>query len=242
MEIIPAIDIMNRKCVRLVQGKPEAMTVYLNEPIFQAQFWEREGAKRIHIIDLDGAFRGKTKNLDIIQRIVEDTNAIIEVGGGIRDNRIIRALRNRGVHKVIIGTAAVENKKFIKNLCKKDASIVIVAIDAIDGFMVKRGWKEKTDRRAISLIKELEEHSVPEIIYTDVTRDGMLEGPNYDSIETILTVTDMDVIVSGGISSLDDIRQLRQYESIGLTGVIVGKALYEGRFTLGEAIAAAKGD
>lgn len=236
MIVIPAIDIKNRKCVRLVQGNPDFETVYSTEPIFQAKYWEREGAKRIHLVDLDGAFEGKTQNLDIIQRIVEETDVPIEVGGGIRDNRIIRALKNRGVAKIIIGTAAVENKKFIKNLCKNDPGSIIISIDADDGFVVTKGWKERTERRAVDLIKELEEYGVEEVIYTDIARDGTLEGPNYDSIETMLTVTDIPIIVSGGVSELSDIEHLKQYESMGVTGVIIGKALYEGRFKLSEAI------
>jgi phosphoribosylformimino-5-aminoimidazole carboxamide ribotide isomerase len=236
MLIIPAIDIKDKKCVRLVRGDPNFETVYSYEPVFQAKFWEREGAKRLHIVDLDGAFEGKTKNLDIIQRIVEEVKIEIEVGGGIRDNRIIRALKNRGVQKIIIGTAAIENKKFIKTLCKNDPHGVIVAIDAADGFVVKNGWKETTSLRAVDIVKELEEFGVEEVIYTDITRDGTLEGPNYDAIETMLTVTDIPIIVSGGISVLDDIRRLKEYERLGLRGVIIGKALYEGRFKLSEAM------
>jgi phosphoribosylformimino-5-aminoimidazole carboxamide ribotide isomerase len=236
MLIIPAIDIKDKKCVRLVHGNPEFETVYSTEPVFQAKFWEREGAKRLHIVDLDGAFEGKTKNLDIIQRIVEEVKITVEVGGGIRDNRIIRALKNRGVHKIIIGTAAVENKKFIKNLCKNDASMIIVSIDAADGFVAKKGWKEITNKRAVDLVKELEEFGVTEVIYTDIYRDGTLEGPNYDSIETMLTVTEIPIIVSGGISRLDDLKRLKEFESMGLHGVIIGKALYEGKFKLSEAL------
>lgn len=236
MLIIPAIDIKDKKCVRLLRGNPEFETVYSYEPVFQAKFWEREGAKRLHIVDLDGAFEGKTKNLDIIQRIVEEVNIEVEVGGGIRDNRIIRALKNRGVHKIIIGTAAIDNKKFIKNLCKNDPQGVIIAIDAADGFVVKNGWKETTNKRAVDIVKELEEFGVEEVIYTDIMRDGTLEGPNYDAIETMLTVTDIPIIISGGISKLDDIKRLKEYESMGLRGVIVGKALYEGIFKLSEAM------
>ncbi len=236
MQIIPAIDIKNRKCVRLVQGNPQFETVYSQEPVFQAKYWEREGASRLHIVDLDGAFEGKTKNLDIIQRIVEELNITIEVGGGIRDNRIIRALKNRGVHKIIIGTAAVENKKFIKNLCKNDPNSIIVSIDASDGFVVTKGWQEKTKKRAVDLIKELEEYGIKEVIYTDIARDGMLEGPNFDSIETMLTVTDIPIIVSGGISRLEDLERLKQYEKDGLIGVIIGKALYENKFDLKDAL------
>ncbi len=236
MLIIPAIDIKNRKCVRLVRGNPDFETVYSNEPVFQAKFWEREGAKRLHVVDLDGAFEGKTKNLDIIQRIVEEVNIEVQVGGGIRDNRIIRALRNRGVHKIIIGTAAIENKKFIKNLCKNNSSDIIIAIDAADGFVVKNGWKDVTNKRAIDIVKDLEEFGVQEIIYTDIMKDGTLEGPNYDSIETMLTITDIPIIVSGGISSLEDLRKLKEYEPMGLRGVIIGKALYEGKFKLAEAL------
>ncbi len=241
MLIIPAIDIKDRKCVRLVQGNPQFETVYSKEPVFQATYWEREGATRLHLVDLDGAFEGKTKNLDIIQRIVEELNIEIEVGGGIRDNRIIRALKNRGVHKIIIGTAAVENKKFIKNLCKNDPGSIIIAIDASDGFVVTKGWQETTSKRAVDLIKELEEFGVEEVIYTDISRDGTLEGPNYDSIETMLTVTDIPIIVSGGISRLEDLERLKQYESMGMKGVIIGKALYEGKFTLREALKYQKG-
>lgn len=236
MIVIPAIDIRNKRCVRLVRGDPNFETVYSYEPVFQAKFWEKEGAKRLHIVDLDGAFEGKTKNLDIIQRIMKEVHIEVQVGGGIRDNRIIRALRNRGVHKVIIGTAAIENKKFIKNLCKKNADIVIVSIDAADGFVVKNGWKEITKKRAVDVVKELEELGVQEIIYTDIMKDGTLEGPNFDAIETMLTVSDIPVIVSGGISSLEDIKKLKEFESIGLKGIIIGKALYEGRFKLSEAI------
>ncbi|OHD56935.1 MAG: 1-(5-phosphoribosyl)-5-[(5-phosphoribosylamino)methylideneamino]imidazole-4-carboxamide isomerase [Spirochaetes bacterium GWF1_51_8] len=236
MLIIPAVDIKDRKCVRLVRGDPQFETVYSTEPVFQAKYWEREGAKRLHIVDLDGAFEGKTKNLDIIQRIVEEVNIVVQVGGGIRDNRIIRALKNRGVHKIVIGTAAVENRKFIKNLCKTEPESIIIAIDAHDGFVVKKGWKEVTDKRAVDLVKELEEYGVQEVIYTDINRDGTLEGPNYDSIETMLTVTEIPIIVSGGVSSLDDLKRLTQYENDGLRGVIIGKALYEGRFKLSEAL------
>jgi phosphoribosylformimino-5-aminoimidazole carboxamide ribotide isomerase len=236
MIIIPAIDIKDKKCVRLVRGNPEFQTVYSNEPVFQAKFWEREGAKRLHVVDLDGAFEGKTKNLDIIQRIIEEVKIEVQVGGGIRDNRIIRALRNRGVTKIVIGTAAVENKKFIKNLCKNHPGDIIVSIDAADGFVVRNGWREITNKRAVDVVKELEEYGVEEIIYTDIMRDGTLEGPNFDAIETMLTVTDIPIIVSGGVSSLNDLKKLKEYEPMGLKGVIIGKALYEGKFTLPQAL------
>jgi phosphoribosylformimino-5-aminoimidazole carboxamide ribotide isomerase len=236
MLIIPAIDIKDKKCVRLVRGNPEFQTVYSNEPVFQAKFWEREGAKRLHVVDLDGAFEGKTKNLDIIQRIIEEVKIEVQVGGGIRDNRIIRALRNRGVTKIVIGTAAVENKKFIKNLCKNHPGDIIVSIDAADGFVVRNGWREITNKRAVDVVKELEEYGVEEIIYTDIMRDGTLEGPNFDAIETMLTVTDIPIIVSGGVSSLNDLKKLKEYEPMGLKGVIIGKALYEGKFTLPQAL------
>ncbi len=236
MIIIPAIDIKNKKCVRLVQGNPEFETVYSDDPIFQAQFWEREGAKRIHIVDLDGAFNGKPQNIDLIERIVQEVNIEIDVGGGIRDNRVIRALRSRGVHKVVIGTAVMDNRKFVRNLCKSDPDGVVIAIDASDGFVVKNGWQEITSTRAVDLLKEIEDFGVSEVIYTDISRDGTLEGPNYDAIETMLTVSDIPIIVSGGISSLEDIKKLKEYEPMGLKGVIIGKALYEGKFTLPEAM------
>jgi len=242
MIVIPAIDIKNKKCVRLLRGDPNHETVYLADPIYQAKIWEKEGAKRLHVIDLDGALEGKTRNMDVIQRIINAVNIEVQVGGGIRDNRTIRALRNRGVKKIIIGTAAIENKKFIKNLCKIDPNNVIIAIDAADGYVAKNGWKEITKKRAIDLLKDLEEYNIQEIIYTDILRDGTLEGPNYDALETILTVTDIPVIFSGGITTLDDINKLKEFESMGLKGIIIGKALYEGKLKLSEAIKYAEQD
>lgn len=236
MIVIPAIYIKNRKCVRLSQGDPSTEIVYSNEPVFQAKFWEREGASKIHLVDLDGAFEGKTKNLDLIQRIAEEVTCEVQFGGGIRDNRVIRALRNRGINKIVIGTASADNKKFIKNLCKNDPLGTIIAIDAYDGFVVKNAWTDRTNKRAVDLLKELEEFGVQQVIYTDVSRDGTLSGPNLDSIETMLAVTDIPLMVSGGVANLDDIRKLKEMESLGLIGVVIGKALYEKRFTLREAM------
>ncbi len=236
MFVIPTIYIKNKKCVRLTQGDPSTEVVYSNEPVFQAKFWEREGATAIHLIDLDGAFEGKTQNLDLIQRISEEVSCELQVGGGIRDNRVIRALRNRGIDKIIVGTASADNKKFIKNLCKTDPSSTIIAIDAYDGFVVKNGWLDHTEKRAVDLLKELEEFGVEEVIYTDISRDGTLSGPNLDSIETMLAVTDIPLVVSGGIASLEDVRKLKEMEFLGLKGVVIGKALYEKRFTLREAM------
>lgn len=235
MIIIPAIDIKGGKVVRLGQGRADMQTTYSDSPLKIAQKWDSLGVKLIHIVDLDGAFEGKIQNLDVIEEIARKVKSDIEVGGGIRDEATIRELFESGVDKVVIGTKALD-EKFLKDITGKFDGRIVVGIDARDGIVHTQGWIAKTRTRVIELAEKVEAAGIGTINYTDISKDGMLEGPNIESLKSLLHSTNINIVAAGGISSLDDIKRLVALKEPRLAGVIIGKALYEGKVELKEAM------
>jgi phosphoribosylformimino-5-aminoimidazole carboxamide ribotide isomerase len=236
MLIIPAIDLKDRKVVRLYQGNGQE-TVYSDDPVEVAQNWQMEGAGLIHVVDLDGAFSGEPKNLHVIREICDSIEIPIECGGGIRSRESIRKLLGVGVERVVLGTKAVEDQEFLKEVFSEFPEKIIVSIDAKSGMVMTDGWKTpQSTLDAVNFALRLKAIGFEQIIYTDTLKDGTLTGPNLDGIRNLLKHSGMQIIASGGISSLEDIRNLKEIEKDGLAGVIVGKALYEKRFTLKEAL------
>ena len=235
MKLIPAIDLMNGKCVRLFKGDFNKRKDFSKEPHEQAQFWESEGAECIHIVDLDAAKSGNPSNDKTIKEIVKTVNIPIQIGGGIRSQERIEQLFSYGIDKVIMGTSAIENKNLVKDLSNKFPGRIIVGIDAKEGKVSTRGWLEQSNILATDLVKEFSSFKIANFIVTDINTDGTLEGTNEDFIRDILNITDIPVIASGGIGSISDLLSLIKFESFGLYGVIVGKALYENKFTINEA-------
>jgi len=235
MKLIPAIDLMNGKCVRLFKGDFNKRKDFSKEPHEQALFWESEGAECIHIVDLDAAKSGNPSNDKTIKEIVKTVNIPIQIGGGIRSQERIEQLFSYGIDKVIMGTSAIENKELVKDLSNKFPGRIIVGIDAKDGKVSTRGWLEQSNILAADLVKEFSSFKIANFIVTDINTDGTLEGTNEIFIRDILNITDIPVIASGGIGSISDLLSLIKFESFGLYGVIVGKALYENKFTINEA-------
>ncbi len=233
MIIIPAIDLKNGKCVRLKQGKLNQDTIYSEEPWSVALSFEKVGAKRLHIVDLNGAFSGKPENVESIKKIVDSTNLTIELGGGIRELATIEKYLELGVNYVILGTVIVENKKIVKEACKHFPDRIIAGIDALNGKVATKGWVNVTDILAVELAKEMEDIGVREIIYTDISRDGMQTGVNIDATYNLQKKIKIPVIASGGVNNIDDIKKLKK---IDIYGVITGRAIYEGTLNLKEAI------
>lgn len=234
MLIIPAIDLKDGKCVRLLQGRADALTEYSDNPVEVARRWESLGARLIHIVDLDGAFTGNQKNLESIKEIRKTVTVDIEVGGGIRDMERIELLLGLGINRVILGTVAAERPELVREACKRFPQRIIAGIDARDGRVAIKGWVETTDIKATELALRMQEYGVWGIIYTDISRDGMLSGPNIDAMREMVNAVHIPVIASGGVSSIGDIKRLKEIK--GLYGVITGKALYSGAIDLREAI------
>lgn len=240
IKIIPAIDIKDGKVVRLEQGLAERETVYAESALEVAKKWASAGAELIHVVDLDGAFCGRLKSLNAVKEIADNVDTTIELGGGIRDEASIKAAFDSGVDKVVIGTKAFDGR-FLKKMSNAYKDRIVVGIDARGGVVFTKGWLEGTKTRAIDLVMAIEKCGIGTINYTDISRDGMLSGPNMDGLKEVLRSTRMKVVVSGGVSTLDDVRKLKDLESEGLTGIIIGKALYEGKIDLAEAIKVCKG-
>ncbi|MBI4950292.1 MAG: 1-(5-phosphoribosyl)-5-[(5-phosphoribosylamino)methylideneamino]imidazole-4-carboxamide isomerase [Deltaproteobacteria bacterium] len=237
MIIFPAIDIKNKRCVRLTQGRMDAETVYSEDPVEVARKWEAEGAEVIHLVDLDGAIEGNARNYEVFKSITAAINIPVQIGGGIRDEKTAELyLDTKGIKRIIIGTAAYENPAFVKVLAKKYPGRVAVGIDARDGLVAIKGWVTVTDEKAVDLAKKLEGMGVACIIYTDISRDGMLTGPNIEATRDLAESVSIPVVASGGISSIMDIEA---YRGVNIEGIIIGKALYAGKVTLKEAIGAA---
>ncbi|MEW6674477.1 MAG: 1-(5-phosphoribosyl)-5-[(5-phosphoribosylamino)methylideneamino]imidazole-4-carboxamide isomerase [Nitrospirota bacterium] len=234
MLVIPAIDLKDGQCVRLLQGRKEAVTVYSNDPAAMAKQWESLGAELLHIIDLDGALTGSQKNLNTIIRIRESVTIGIEVGGGIRDIKKIDSLIETGINRVILGTVAVNNPDIVKMACDRYPGKILVGIDARGGKVAVKGWEEVTSVDAKGLARSVEASGAAGIIYTDISRDGMLTGPNIRTIQEIVQAVNIPVIASGGVSSTEDIKNLMKIKN--LWGVITGKAIYSGALDLREAI------
>jgi phosphoribosylformimino-5-aminoimidazole carboxamide ribotide isomerase len=238
MIVIPAIDLKDGKCVRLLQGKKEEVTVYSDDPPSMAKHWQELGGELLHVVDLDGAFTGEQHNFGKIKAIREAIDIPIEVGGGIRDVDRIEKLIDLGVDRTIIGTSAAKNPEMVREACKKFPGKVLVGIDAKDGKVAIKGWVEVTELDAIEFAKQMQDAGAAGIIYTDISRDGMLTGPNIEAMATMVKSVEIPVIASGGVSRLDDINSLKQINN--LWGVITGKALYSGAMKLEEAIALTK--
>ncbi|MFZ5968175.1 MAG: 1-(5-phosphoribosyl)-5-[(5-phosphoribosylamino)methylideneamino]imidazole-4-carboxamide isomerase [Bacillota bacterium] len=231
MIVFPAIDIRNGKCVRLQQGDFNKEIIYGENPVEVGKRWMDKGAEALHIVDLDGALHGVTKNLQVIRSIVDAVNIPVQLGGGIRKMEDIEKLLRIGVQRVILGTSAVHDAIFLKQAAAQFGSRVAVSVDAKDGWVAVDGWTKISDVKATDFIYGLEQKGIETVVYTDIAKDGMLSGPNFEEIKRIQENTGMNVIASGGVTSLDDVKRLSSYD---LYGVIIGKALYTGSIKLEE--------
>ena len=239
MIVIPAIDLRNGRCVRLLQGRKTDVTVYNEDPIAVAKEFAAAGAEMIHVVDLDGAFNEAGPNRAMVKRIVETLDVPVEFGGGIRTLDDVQQLCDAGVARVVLGTLAAESPELLKEFVARFSSKICVGIDARDGRVMTRGWEAATPVMAVDLAREVADAGVERIIYTDIARDGMLSGPNIEQTLAVVRAAHVHVTASGGVSSLDDIGRLRDTNEPRLDSVIVGKALYEGKFKLEEAIGVA---
>lgn len=240
MIVYPAVDIMGGKCVRLKQGKPEQSKVYAAEPAKQAKVWEDQGAEFLHVVDLDGAFQGEPKNLEAVEKLVKAVNIPVQLGGGIRDMTTLDKVFKIGVERAILGTSIIIQPEFVAEACKKYTPRVVAALDARDGTVSTCGWKKDTKVEAIDIAEELKESGISKIIFTDITSDGTLRGVNVASVISILGRVNIPVIVSGGVATLEDLALIKEIEPLGAEGIIIGTALYEGAFTLEQAIEVVK--
>ncbi|MFH1038071.1 MAG: 1-(5-phosphoribosyl)-5-[(5-phosphoribosylamino)methylideneamino]imidazole-4-carboxamide isomerase [PVC group bacterium] len=240
MLIIPAVDIKNGRCVRLFQGRADRETVYSEDPAAMARRWEGEGAEFLHVVDLDGAFAGELKNWGAVKEIIRSVEVPVELGGGIRSLETIEMLLNGGVARVVIGSRAADSLDFLREIFGEFRGRVVPSIDARDGRVLVKGWSEETDLEAADLGKDLKKIGFRLVIYTDTAVDGTLRGPNLSAIEGFLDETSLTAIAAGGVSRLEDVKQLKKLEGKGLAGVITGKAIYDGTLDLKEAIQAAR--
>ncbi len=236
MILIPAIDLKQGQCVRLRQGNMEDTTVFSDDPLSMAAKWVAQGAQRLHMVDLDGAFEGQPVNADVIESIsAAYPDLPIQIGGGIRNMDTVEAYLEAGVRYVIIGTQAVKRPEFITELCTEFPDQVIVGIDAKNGMVAVQGWAEFSDTRAESLAKRFEDQGVSAIVYTDINRDGMMQGVNVEATQHLAESVSIPVIASGGVTDIEDIKRLNNVKSSGIAGVIIGRSLYERTISLPEA-------
>ena len=241
MQVIPAIDLKNGRCVRLTQGRKSDVTVYDENPVAVAQSFAAAGAQMIHVVDLDGAFQGgESRNREVLAKIVEATDVPIEFGGGIRSREEVQHLCDLGVARVVLGTVAAESPAHLRGVVNRFSSQICVGIDARDGHVMTRGWETATRVAAIDFARVVAGCGVERIVYTDIARDGMLTGPNIEQTLSVVRAANVHVTASGGVSNLDDIKRLRDVGEPLLDSVIVGKALYEGKFKLEEALRTAE--
>lgn len=238
MEVIPAIDLLEGRCVRLYQGDYTLSQVFSDNPVEVAKRWEQEGATRLHVVDLDGAKQGKPVNHEAIAAIVNSVSIPVEVGGGLRDRNSIAQLFDLGVRWAIVGTVAVEQPQLVKEFCQEFPGKIIVGIDARNGKVATKGWLETSEVIATELAQQMAELGAAAIIYTDILRDGTLEGVNTEALRELATKIEIPVIASGGVSSLSDVLSLLALEPVGVNGVIIGRALYTGDISLSEAVKA----
>ena len=234
MKIFPAIDIKDKKCVRLIKGDFDNKTEYKISPIDQASKYKDHGFQNLHIVDLDGALTGKTINLDIIQQIVSKYDLKIEIGGGIRSLDSIKQYIDAGVEKVILGSGAIKNKEFLKEACENFKTQIALGLDAKDGNLSVSGWKENLNVKTIDFLQEVNSYGASRIIYTDINRDGMKTGPNFDETVKIAELSNCPVVISGGVSSINDIKKAKELDNKKIEGIIVGKAIYDGDIKLDE--------
>ncbi|MEN6637882.1 MAG: 1-(5-phosphoribosyl)-5-[(5-phosphoribosylamino)methylideneamino]imidazole-4-carboxamide isomerase [Smithella sp.] len=237
MFIIPAVDIKNGQCVRLAQGDFDRVTIYAENPVDMARLWAQKGAKRIHIVDLDGSVAGLPRNASVILDIAKSVCVPIEVGGGIRNMETISTYLENGVSSVILGTAAIQDEAFVKMAAQTHPGKIILGIDALDGRVAVRGWTQKTSQNAVELAKRYENCGIQAIVYTDIQRDGMETGVNVEQTRALAGVVSIPVIASGGVATIADIDRLLAVKDCSFYGVIVGRALYTGAIVLEEAIA-----
>jgi phosphoribosylformimino-5-aminoimidazole carboxamide ribotide isomerase len=233
MEIIPAIDIRGGRCVRLYQGDYDQEIVFADDPVTAALTWYSQGARWLHIVDLDGAIAGEPRNVEVIGQIIKESGLSIELGGGIRQEKVAEKLLRQGVSRIVLGTAAIEDRKLVKKLCQRFGEAVAVSLDARDGKIAVHGWQKNTVAEVLQFSREMVEAGVRRFIYTDIGRDGTLTEPNFDMVKRLIAETDVSVVVAGGISRLEHLRRIRE---LGAEGAIIGKALYTGDIALVEAI------
>ena len=243
MIIIPAIDLRGGRCVRLTQGRAADATTYSENPVAVAKRWAEAGAEMLHIVNLDGALNADdTDNLKALERILPEVNIPVQFGGGVRTLDDVRRLDDLGATRIVIGTTAIENPVLLERIVDEFGSTVVVGIDARDGKVALRGWEKISDLDAVEFAQKIAEIGVERIVYTDITRDGMMSGVNLEATQEIAEASHLKVTASGGVASLDDIYDLKTLEEYGVDSVIIGKALYEGLFTLEDALDAAEDD
>jgi phosphoribosylformimino-5-aminoimidazole carboxamide ribotide isomerase len=236
MKIFPAIDIKDKKCVRLVKGDFDNKTEYKMSPVEQAGRYKDHGFKNLHIVDLDGALNGETINIDIIEEIVSKFDLKIEIGGGIRNFESIKRYTEVGVEKVILGSAAIKDKNFLKEACEKFPNKIALGLDAKDGYLSVSGWKENSNKLTLDYLKEVNDYGASRLIYTDINRDGMKQSPNFNETVKVANISNCPVIISGGVSSIDDIKKAKELNNNNIEGIIVGKAIYDGDIKLEELV------
>ena len=236
MKIFPAIDIKDKKCVRLIKGDFENKTEYEISPIDQAKKYQDHGFKDLHIVDLDGALTGRTVNLDIILEVVSKHDLKIEIGGGVRTLDSIKKYIDAGVDKVILGSAAIKNKEFLRQACEKFKNKIALGLDAKDGNLLVSGWKENLNIKTIDFLKEVNSFGVSRIIFTDINKDGMKTSPNFDETIKIADLSNCPVVISGGVSSINDIKRAKDLNNKKIEGIIIGKAIYDGDIKLEELV------
>ena len=234
MKIFPAIDIKDKKCIRLVKGDFENKTEYEISPVEQAGKYKDHGFKNLHIVDLDGALKGEIVNLDIIQDITKKFDLKVEIGGGIRNSESIKKYIDAGVEKVILGSAAIKDKNFLKEACEKFPDKIALGLDAKGGYLSVSGWKENSNQLTLDYLKEVNNYGVSRLIYTDINRDGMKQSPNFDETMKVADISNCPVIISGGVSSIGDIKKAKNLKNV--EGIIVGKAIYDGDIKLEELV------
>ena len=234
MKIFPAIDIKDKKCVRLIKGDFDNKTEYEISPVEQAGKYKDNGFKNLHIVDLDGALTGETVNIDVIEEIVGKFDLKIEIGGGIRNFESIQKYTDAGVEKVILGSAAIKNKNFLKEACEKFPDKIALGLDAKDGYLSVSGWKENSNLKTLDFLKDVNNYGASRLIYTDINRDGMKLSPNFDETENVANNSNCPVIISGGVSSINDIKKAKEIGNKNIEGIIVGKAIYDGDIKLDE--------
>lgn len=233
MVIYPAIDMKDQSCVRLTQGSYEKMTIYEKDPVKVARRWENKGAEILHLVDLDGAKNGNRINQAVVKEIIRNISIPVQLGGGIRNTEGVKTFLDLGVSQVIIGTQALKDPSWIKEMIYKYGNRIIVSIDALNGFIATNGWQSISDVKAIDFIKKMKSYGLSRIVYTDIEKDGMLIGPNFLIYEELAEKVSIEVIASGGITTLDDIKRLK---SMKIYGAIIGKALYDGKLDLEEVL------
>ena len=234
MKIFPAIDIKDKKCVRLIKGDFQNKTDYEISPVDQAGKYKDQGFKNLHIVDLDGALTGNTVNLDIVNEIINKYDLKVEIGGGVRSFESIEKYINAGVEKVILGSCAIANKQFLKDACVKFKNKIALGLDAKDGFLAVSGWKKNLNIKTLDFLKEVNNFGVSRIIFTDINKDGMKTSPNFDETVNLANISNCPVVISGGVSSIADIKKAKELNNKKIEGIIVGKAIYDGDIKLEE--------